>query len=55
MLEPSIHPKFWQTCGKLQLSYLLKFLCFKANFLELENTNLFHSDETPPERTEIRL
>ena len=36
MLDPSIHPKFWQTSGKLQLLYIPKFLCFKLNFLELE-------------------
>jgi len=36
MLDPSIHPKFWQTCGELQLLYIPQFLCFKSNFLELE-------------------
>lgn len=30
-LDPSIHPKFSQACGKLQLFYIPKFLCFKWN------------------------
>ena len=36
MLDPSIHPKLWQTCGELQLLYIPKFLPIKSNFLELE-------------------